>query len=230
MKIHLSLKSNNAKVGKIPVSTSSEVTCPNSCAMSRKNAGGCYASAGPLNLHWKHITEGNRGMEYKEFYKAITDLAPDTFWRHNQAGDLYGKGESINGVELMKLVKANKGKRGFAYTHKHALQKNHSLIKVANELGFTINLSADNVKKADELKALNIAPVVCILPSSVNGNVTKSLMTVGGNKIVVCPSYKENVTCASCQLCYKSNRSVIVGFPSHGIYKKKVDNLLLNSK
>jgi len=222
MKIHLSLKSSNAKVGKIPVSTSSEVTCPNSCPMSRKNAGGCYASGGPINIHWKHVTDGNRGMEYKEFYKAIKGLDEGTFWRHNQAGDLYGKGESINANELMKLVKANKGKKGFTYTHKHGLKKNHSLIKVSNELGFTINLSADNVKKADELKALNIAPVVCILPSSVNGNVTKTLMTVGGNKIVVCPAYKENVTCATCQLCSKSNRSVIVGFPAHGVYKKKV--------
>jgi len=229
MKTHLSIKSSNSKVGPIPVSTTSELSCPDSCPMSRRNDGGCYASTGPLAIHWRRITEGTRGMEFDEFCEAVKNFPPNQFWRHNQAGDLIGHNEEIDVGALSKLVKANKGKKGFTYTHKYNSPTNLTYIKAANDAGFTINVSANNVEQADKLVSLRIAPVVCVLPSSVDGAKTKTLQTVGGNKIVVCPaSYKDNVTCESCQLCQKTNRSVIVGFAAHGTYKKKVNEMLEN--
>ena len=47
--VHLTLKSRNAKVGPIPVSTSSAATCRDMCPLKAK---GCYATfSRPLNLH-----------------------------------------------------------------------------------------------------------------------------------------------------------------------------------
>jgi len=40
---------------------------------------------------------------------------------------------------------------------------------------------------------------------------------------MVCPAQtREGVTCATCKLCSRANRSVIVGFIPHGGAKKKV--------
>lgn len=144
-------------------------------------------------------------------------------WRHNQAGDLPGINESINTVELNELVQANKGRRGFTYTHKYNDSSNHASIKSANDNGFTINLSANTLEHADKLAKLNIGPIVTILPS----NTTSNVYTPEGRKVVVCPATnRANVTCSSCGLCQRANRSIIIGFPAHGIQKKKVDSIV----
>ena len=218
MKFHITLKSSNAKVGKIPVTTSSQNTCPDSCPMKQA---GCYAKSGPLALHWLKVSNGkNNAMNFQEFIQVIKSLPSGQYWRHNQAGDLPGINESIEPQMLNDLVQANEGKNGWTYTHKTSNVSNHELIKDANNRGFTINLSANNLSHADELKKLNIGPVVTVL----NSNVTENTFTPAGHKVIICPVItKDNVSCSTCKLCAKSNRSVIVGFPVHGTQKKKVD-------
>ena len=48
------------------------------------------------------------------------------------------------------------------------------IIKEANQNGFTVDLSANNLAHADKLKALNIAPVVVVLPSTQTTNTETS--------------------------------------------------------
>ena len=50
----------------------------------------------------------------------IAALPVNDLWRHNQAGDLPGDGELIDKPKLRQLIKANHGKRGFTYSHKHS--------------------------------------------------------------------------------------------------------------
>lgn len=218
--------SHNQKTGPIPVSTSSKVTCPDTCPLKQ---GGCYASGGPLNLHWMRVTSGKAGLLWTEFLQAIRSLPRAQLWRHNQAGDLPGINTSIDVAMLSELVSANAGKRGFTYTHKPTLDgealpsvisANRNAIRLANANGFTINLSADNMHDADELSALGIGPVVTLLPSSQSTNTT----TPSGRKIVVCPAtQRDDVSCSTCKLCQRVDRTVIIGFPSHGVSKKKAD-------
>lgn len=204
----------------MPVSTTSSNSCPSSCPFK---GSGCYAELGAMRFHWKALDRGARGTQFENFLNQIKGLPKNQIWRHNQAGDLPGKGNRINRKQLEKLVEANKGRRGFTYTHKPMTKANKEMIESANKSGFTINLSADTLKDADKLKALGIAPVVVVLPLDVK---EKSFLTSGGNKVVVCPAtYKEGVTCFSCQLCQKSQRSSIIGFPAHGMLKKKVSNI-----
>jgi hypothetical protein len=217
---HLTLVSNNAKTGKIPVSTSSADTCPKTCGQFET----CYAKTGPLALHWKKITAGARGTNLREFTAAIEALPAGQLWRHNQAGDLPGTNETIDAGALAKLVKANIGKRGFSYTHKKMNAKNAAAVKHANANGFTVNLSADTLKQADTLKAQNIGPVVVVLPA----NVTTNQTTPAGHKVVICPATnRNNVTCASCKLCAWPGRQVIIGFPAHGSKKNQVKSDLI---
>lgn len=217
LRYHLTPKSANEKTGPIPVSTTSAATCPPDCPFNNKQ--GCYAGSGPLALHWAAVTRGERGDQFADFCDKIAALPPGQLWRHNQAGDLPGNGLELDGAALGDLVKANKGRRGFTYTHYDpAKGRNAAYIKGCNEWGFTVNLSANTPAHADKLAALGLGPVVTVLPIEQRENT----VTPGGLKIVVCPAtIREGVSCSSCQLCAISNREAIIGFPAHGTSAKK---------
>ena len=214
MQVHLTLKSANAKTGPIPVSTTAKQSCPTDCAM--RDA--CYASTGPLALHWAAVSSGARGTSWIEFTRAISALPDGQLWRHNQAGDLPGDGTTVDPVRLGQLVAANIGRRGFTYSH-YRDGASLSWIKTANEHGFTVNLSANDLHDADALADTGAGPVVVVLPSTQNENTT----TPAGRRVVVCPAtQRDDVSCATCQLCQRQ-RSTIVGFPAHGTKKRVID-------
>jgi hypothetical protein len=218
MLVHLTMKSSNAKTGPMPVSTSSADTCPGSCPF-KKN--GCYADSGPLALHWAKVTQGDRGMSWDAFCGAIAGLENGTIWRMNQAGDLPGQGESVDPVALGQIVKANQGRKGFTYTHKHSAQALH-WVRHANAWGFTVNLSANGLAHADALADTQAGPVVTILPI----DAPTHTRTPQGRLVVTCPAtYKPGVSCFTCKLCAVRDRSVIVGFPAHGTSKAKANKV-----
>ena len=206
--------SRNAKTGPIPVTTSSEETCPPACPL--KNAG-CYAEGGPLAMFWRKVTERKAGLLWADAMRQIAKLPKGTLWRHNQAGDLPGLGNDIDPLAFGELVKANRGRRGFTYTHKPASLANLTMVRIALREGFAVNLSADNLAMADELASTG-APVVVVLPSD---QVT-ALKTPAGRHVAICPAtISDDVTCASCGLCAEAGRKSIIGFPAHGNRKAK---------
>lgn len=214
------LASRNAKTGPMPVTTSSKVTCPQECPLK---GNGCYADGGPLAILWRKVTAG-LGITLDALCDSVARLQDGTVWRHNQAGDLPGEGNHVDREGLGKIVKANRRKRGFTFTHKPVLgaawQANREAIADANSKGFTINLSANTLAHADQLANLSIGPVVVVL-DAVDGE-RADTVTPEGRKVVTCPAtYRPNVTCLSCQLCTRANRQTIVGFPVHGVSKRK---------
>lgn len=223
MKFHLTLISHNRKTGPIPVSTSSQETCPSVCPFKNN---GCYASSFPLRIHWEAVTKGNRGDDFDVFCNKIKyTICKDQLWRYGQAGDLPGDGVSIDFELLQQLVGANIGRRGFTYTHYLPVGANAAAISKANLGGFTINLSANNLSHADELCDLGIGPVVTVLPDRMD---IGDIRTPAGRKVVVCPATYTDTNCMRCGLCQVVNRSVVVGFPAHGVSKKKVINVFLS--
>lgn len=215
--VHLTLKSRNEKVGPIPVSTTEAKTCPTSCPF-KKN--GCYADGGPLALFWGKVSRGDAGVSWGEFCDQVQALPEGQLWRHNQAGDLPSSdGVMIDHQAMAELVQANKGKRGFTYTHHDMAQGvNAALVKHANENGFTVNLSGNTLGHADTLAGLEIGPVVAVVPEDHPEHST----TPEGRKVVVCPEQTGKAkSCAECKLCQKSERAVIVAFRAHGVSKRK---------
>jgi hypothetical protein len=218
---HLTRSSSNEKTGPIPVSTSPASTCPDSCPLKDK---GCYV-VGPIKWHWDKVSRGERGNAWEVFLDELRSLPRGQLWRHNQAGDLPGNNEEILPEFLKDLVNANQGRKGFTYTHKPVLseqagpvESNRAAIKEANAQGFTINLSANGLNHADRLAALGIGPVCTILPDQNPVN----RVTPQGRKVVTCPAQtRDNTTCATCGLCQRADRSVIVGFMPHGSQQKK---------
>jgi hypothetical protein len=179
---------------------------------------GCYAASGPLALHWSAVSSGARGTDWSTFVGAIADLPDGQLWRHNQAGDLPGDGRTVDPVALGQLVAANTGRRGFTYSH-YRDADSLTWIRHANQWGFTINLSANDLRDADTLADTGAGPVVVVLPS----NATDNTRTPAGRRVVVCPAtQRDDVSCATCQLCARQ-RDAIVGFPAHGTRKRTID-------
>jgi len=218
--VHLTLKSGNAKTGPIPVSISTKAFCPDTCPLK---SAGCYAEGGPLRIHWDKVNSGERGMSWEAFCEAVKGFEDGTLWRHNQAGDLPHKDGEIDVLALEALVDANEGKRGFAYTHHKPTTSNVWELWIANERGFTVNLSADNLEQADQYAETGL-PVVTLLPTD---QVTNTV-TPAGRRVVVCPAtQRDDVTCATCQLCQRRDRTVVIGFPAHGVQKAKANKVFM---
>lgn len=213
--------SKNAKLGGIPATTSSRGTCPPSCSFYEA---GCYALYGKLAFHWRNVPR--HGVTWSALCDRVRDLPEGQLWRHNVAGDLPGVGEDLDGELLGDLVEANRGRRGFTFTHKTG-EEHHEVLQWCNLEGFTVNLSADSLEAADALfqagSALTKAgPVAVVLPS----DAPDRLKTPEGRTVIVCPAESQGLTCAECQLCALPFRKAIVGFRAHGQSKRHVSDLV----
>lgn len=231
MRYHITPISSNQKTGPIPVTTTGGQSCPPSCPFQRN---GCYASGGPTAIHWGQVTDGKRGDEFTSFLAhlgtVLSSRPARQLWRHNQAGDLPGVGDRIDRVKLRRLVDVNATykARGWTYTHKPVLGRNQQVLRnreavaEANANGFTINLSGNNLRHADQLAALGIAPVATVVPAG-TGDAQGRFVTPKGRKGIVCPAQRGNVTCETCGLCAVASLArPIVGFIPHGSGAKRV--------
>lgn len=216
-------RSGNKKTGPIPVSITGRETCPDACPLK---GAGCYAEGWPLVKAWDRVTEGGgRATDWAGFCVKVAALPAGQLWRHNQAGDLPGKGNRIAPRMLADLVEANRGKRGFTYTHKPPTAANLRAIRAANAGGFTCNMSANNVAEADTLARTGAGPVVVLLPADAPAR----MRTPEGRHVVLCPAQaREGMTCARCKLCAVPTRKAIIGFRAHGAAIRMADRVALN--
>lgn len=234
---HLTLKSNNTKVGAIPVSTISNETCPTSCPLK---GNGCYAESGPLAIHWKHVSNGTRGMDFEEFIQEIAALPKGQLWRYAQAGDLPGRGDEIDQDQFRRLVAANGGRPVIAYTHKPPVDGNLRLLQEAAQNGFRVNISANSLDEADAVIDIGL-PAVVVLHEEYGRKTTKgqwsetvaeyrarlkdlSRTTPKGRDIAVCPATYVDTSCDKCRICANKDQiDIVVGFPAHGTSRKKIN-------
>jgi hypothetical protein len=214
MRYSFTRRSRNSKTGPIPVTSTERASCPPSCP---HKAADCYAEAGYYTrMHWDRVAD--RGIDIDALAARIAALPAGQLWRHDVAGDLPGDGETVDAYELGRIVAANRGRRGWTYTHKHragALK----WIRHAIAWGFTVNLSADDAGHADRLAETGL-PVCAIVPI----DTPERTATPAGRPIVVCPAQtRDDVTCATCGLCQRADRRVIVGFRAHGARARATD-------
>lgn len=215
MHYHFIQASSNRKTGPIPQTYTSRESCPPSCAHYRAD---CYAEDFYTRLTWDKVPA--RGTDIDGLTKAINRLPKGQLWRHNVAGDLPGEGETIDAAALGEIVRANRGRKGFTYTHKHSPDA-IKWAQHATQWGFTVNLSADDAGHADELSAHGL-PVVVIVPM----DTPKHSATPQGRPVLICPAQTtEHMTCALCALCQRPDRRQIIGFRAHGTRAKQADRL-----
>lgn len=214
--------SSNAKTGPIPTTTSDRATCPTTCPFYDK---GCYAKSGPQNIHWKKVSAGERGYEWDQFMTLVRKLHRGQLWRHNVSGDLPHDGNgNIDADKVTDLVNANKGRKGYTYTHHVLNDHNVEGIQYANANGFTVNVSTESVEVADKVMTEHGIPAVAVVPSD---KTDRFYTTSSGRKVITCPAtIHENVTCATCGLCQQSDRQFVIAFPAHGNAKKTVNAIV----
>lgn len=219
LRVSFARRSQNTKTGPIPVSMTSQATCPPSCSFY---GAGCYAENHWLGKSWEKTPE--KGLTWEAFCRKVERLPVGQLWRHNQAGDLPGVGERIDIKALMRLVIANEGKRGFTYTHKKSREA-ISAVRYANEHGFTVNLSCDSLEEVDRWRS--DCPSLPLVVTISKDETRSTFETPAGHRVTVCPAQtRDEVTCASCKLCSVASRRAIVAFKAHGQNKRKVSELV----
>ena len=220
--------SKNIKTGPIPVTYSNKNTCPDNCslkydAIDKTKPGPCYAMGGHVNIHFNKLTTGERGYNYQDLILEVESIRRGALWRHNVSGDLLNSPldkETIDFKALVQLIKANKGKRGFTYTHYKLNLQNRAAIDYSNQQGFTINISTETIDQA--VKSFKAGrPTVTLIPE----DAPKVTRTKEGINIVRCPATndtKTNIDCNQCELCQDQDRAYIIGFPVHGVKKRSL--------
>lgn len=221
LRVFFTLKSGNRKTGPIPVSMTSASSCPPSCSYF---GNGCYAERHVLGMHWRRLSRGE-GRHWTAFCEMVRELPKGQLWRHNEAGDLPGLGESVSESQVIELVGAARHTRGFTYTHKlgaslpvNEREFHFTLLRYLNSNGVTVNLSIDDFSQLDDYARYGL-PLTTVLPE---GSPRVSY-TKAGKKVIVCPaqvippSGGTSPSCASCGIC-QSNRPerAVVGFLAHG--------------
>ncbi len=220
---HLTESSSNAKTGPIAVSTSSSTTCSKQCPFN--NGNGCYASYGNLRRHWDKVSKGERGGDWNHFLERLETLPRGVAFRHNQAGDLPGENEYIDGEKLDQLCGVIKKRqlKAFSYTHKPLNKENVKKIKKAIKNGFIVNVSTESYEDIDKARAMGLPVVTVIKEGSPEKQVTPA-----GNRIIACPAQTGRVrNCQQCMICSK-DRSITIGFFAHGSKKKAIERDILS--
>lgn len=213
---YFTLKTENRKLGPMPASFSPKSTCPSTCPMKDK---GCYAKSGPMSIHWRLVSEGQRGTPWKEFLGRLQEIPKGTVWRFAEAGDLPGSDTEIDIRKMREFVSAAKGSRPYTYTHKPPTPENIKAVKYAVKNGFTVSLSAEGLEMADRYMKYGV-PVVTVVPLGT----PERFVTPEGHRGVVCPAQTKHLTCSQCKLCAQPKHP-IVGFLPHGSAYKFVDTL-----
>ena len=215
--------SGNTKTGPITTTRTERSSCPTTCPFY--NAG-CYATLGRERLQWDRLNRAETGVNWDEFVTQIRRIVPSgMLWRHNTAGDLPHNDGNIDYLQLRKLIMANKGKKGFTYSHHVLNDHNVVALQNANGMGFTVNASCESVDDADYVMSEHQIPAVAVVHSEES---RRFFTTSSGRKVVTCPAaiHKGKVSCATCGLCQKADRDFVIAFPAHGVSKNKVNAIV----
>lgn len=210
-------RSSNPVTGPIMVTTSSRKTCPRTCPLKPIGHSDltCYAEKGFLGgFVWAELDNPAsrfRAYDFHHLISAITALPEGTVWRHNQAGDLPTTDNThIDRERLDQIVEANRGRRGFTFTHYSVhIPHNRFAVNHANRNGFRINISVDSLYEADAVAGVTDAPIAVVIKD----RPTRPLFTPKGRRVVICPNRTHKVTCSTCQLCTRA-RNTIVALPA----------------
>lgn len=228
---NLTRASANRKTGPVTIITASQSTCPYLCPFHNN---GCYAEQYPLKWHWDSLSQCKKGGDFRELLTRLQMLPQGDLIRYGDAGDFPGDGYRLDKKTVLRLAYfcRDHNLRLYGYTQylcSGIQHRRHNLdvIRRANRIGITINISTAGIKAVDANAQVNL-PLVTVLPSATNQAVVHSAK---GRRIMVCPAVQKHVTCFTCggrggPLCARADRKVVIGFPAHGKNRRKIDEVV----
>ena len=212
VKIRFVGNSKNMKTGSISQTYTSCNTCPARCPFKDH---GCYAKQGPVSWVWKKTEK--LGVSPDQLKEVIQNSCHTNVIRHNVAGDMATPETNELNEELVKvLCEAYKGLTVYTYTHCEINDNNIRIVKEAAAAGFIINFSTESIEAAKKAREAGCNAVIAC--NTISDHVVKH----EGLTVVQCPAtYKDNVQCQNCGMCWQKDRKVIPAFPVHGAGQKK---------
>ena len=209
--------SHNKKLGNIAAISTSSNSCPDNCALKHE----CYAKFSYTGIHWRALDL--KGLDYHQLTNLIDAMKKRSKLRYNVMGDLSHNNGIIDATKLLKLANIVKNRMidTILYTH-HSIENslNVKALKLAFDKGLHINISCEDINKANKALSYGLNAVI-VLPT---GSIHKVIKT-DNLTLVRCPAeYKKGFTCSDCMLCAKDRvrQRVVVAFTAHGTGMKKL--------
>jgi len=219
--VHLTARSGNSKTGEIPVTYRPMSTCEPTCAfLPTGDIGGCYGTGRIFAIAAKFA---QATVAYSALVERMRKgISPSArFLRDRVVGDIVTDTSDIdhNYISAIADLAREFALIPFGYTHAWRRFTRDDVARVA-ATGYVMNASCET--RADIRAAIDLGMPVAIASDLVTEGETFTRPDGTTARIVTCPAQtRENVTCASCGLCARTNRAAIVRFQIHGMAKKR---------
>lgn len=199
----------NRKTGPIPTTSRPMTTCPTDCPFLPTGNGGCYGTGRIFG----HATKKAATISIPDAVKQINDEAPRSakYLRDRIVGDVLDADGQLDRAYIQGISEI--GRRTdltvFGYTHawKQFTPEDVAFIQAQ---GYVMNASTENADGVRQAIDLGL-PVVIVNDDRPDGD------TIAGRRIVTCPNeLRKEIKCATCGLCAKPDRTVLIRFTTHG--------------
>jgi len=222
--VHIVPRTNNTKTGPLPATYRPMSTCPSECPFLPSGAiGGCYGTGRIFASAARRSADVD--IERATWRIRLGMEAGVRYLRDRVVGDVVlpdGKLDRPYIAGISRIAKAV-GVIPFGYTHgwRAFTRRDVTFMKVR---GYVMNASAET---HDDV----VAAVALGLPVALVDEFTPEGTTIAGRRVVTCPAQlRKDVTCASCGMCAKPDRKVIVRFLPHGIARAKARRALATAQ
>jgi hypothetical protein len=208
--VHLVAISSNSKIGPMPATYRGRETCPTDCAFLNN---GCYGDGRIFALAHKYVRALSIDKAREILRRAKTDAK---YLRDRVVGDLVNSRGlfDMNYVRGIARLAREHGLTVFGYTHAWRILTREDAAAI-RATGYVMNASCETVQ--DVRHAISLG-----MPSVITNDKIVEGATVAGYRVITCPAQiRDNVTCATCGLCAKPDRKVIIRFLTHGPSKKR---------
>jgi hypothetical protein len=208
--VHLVAISSNSKIGPIPATYRGRDTCPSDCAFLNN---GCYGDGRIFGLAHKYVAPLPIDKAREILRRSRTDAK---YLRDRVVGDLVNSRGMFDMHYVLGIARLARehGLTVFGYTHAWRMLTREDAAAIRTT-GYVMNASCETVQDVREAISLGMPAVIT------NDNVPEG-DTVAGYRVITCPAQvRDNVTCATCGLCAKPERKVVIRFLTHGPSKKR---------
>lgn len=213
--VHLVARSSNSKTGDIPVTYRGQSTCPSTCPFLNN---GCYGDGRLWVLAHKYVHD----LAMADAMAILAKVRKGArYLRDRVLGDIVTESGGIDWDYLVNVSwlahKANLVP--FGYTHAWELFDRASVRRVRS-FGYVMNASTETPRQVELAIMLGMPTVIT------NGDLPEGEI-IAGKRVITCPAQvRDGITCATCGLCAKGDRKVIIRFIPHGPSRKRAESAI----
>jgi hypothetical protein len=208
-------RSGNSKTGSIPVTYRTVETCPTDCPfLPTGEIGGCYGTGRIFGMTRKYA--GETDVESATWKIRLDKDRSARYLRDRVVGDVVTPDGELDRDYVSGIAQVAAGNRLVAFGYTHAWRSfTPDDVAFLRDSGYVMNASTES--EAGAQAALDAG-----MPAVIVDDDTPDGATVAGRRLMTCPAeVRDDVSCASCGLCAKPDRAVLIRFKTHGVARAK---------